>query len=138
MALDTRNVIDHPVVNTVRTVEPVGKKQYETYKKSVLTDATHSIHDPFKKNKLPLFRSPTPKTKSKQVGQVSMLKDDVALFSRLYIVTQHRDGDLDTFFKHENHPYPPSWLKEGSCDKGRSPISPTFWPRRRKKNPLAH
>ncbi|KAG0718686.1 hypothetical protein GWK47_007523 [Chionoecetes opilio] len=92
LALDTRNVIDHPVVNTVRTVEPVGKKQYETYKKSVLTDATHSIHDPIKKNKLPLFRSPTPKTKSKQVGQVSMLKDDVALFSRLYIVTQHRDG----------------------------------------------
>ena len=69
LALDTRNVIDHD-------------------KKSVLTDTTHSIHDPIKKNKLPLFRSPTPKTKSKQVGQVSMLKDDVALFSHLYIVTQ--------------------------------------------------
>lgn len=26
LALDTRNVIDRPVVNTVRTVEPVGKK----------------------------------------------------------------------------------------------------------------
>ncbi|KAG0721985.1 hypothetical protein GWK47_045320 [Chionoecetes opilio] len=102
-----------------RTVEPVGKKQYETYKKSVLTDATHSIHDPIKKNKLPLFRSPTPKTKSKQVGQVSMLKDDVALFSRLYIVTQHRDGDLDTFFKHENHPYPPSLAERGKLRQGK-------------------
>ncbi|KAG0713592.1 hypothetical protein GWK47_015870 [Chionoecetes opilio] len=36
LALDTRNVIDHPVVNTVRTVEPVGKKQYETYKNTVM------------------------------------------------------------------------------------------------------
>ena len=52
---------------SARSVEAVGKKQYETYKKSVLTDATHSIHDPIKKNKLPLIRSPTPKTKSKQV-----------------------------------------------------------------------
>ena len=119
LALDTRNVIDHPVVNTVRTIEAVGKEQYETYKKSVLTDATHSIHDPIKKNKLPLFRSPTPKTKSKQVGQVSMLKDDVALFSRLYIVTQHRDGDLDTFFKHENHPYPPSLAERGKLRQGK-------------------
>ena len=37
----------------------------------------------------------------------------MALFSRLYIVTQHCNGDLDTFFKHENHPYPPSLAERG-------------------------
>ncbi|KAG0703001.1 hypothetical protein GWK47_002845 [Chionoecetes opilio] len=31
------------------------------------------------------------------------------------------------------------WAERGKLPKrGRSPISPTFWPRRRKKNPLAH
>ena len=36
-----------------------------------------------------------------------MLKSDCALFSRLYIVCQTRDGDLHEFFKHENQGCPP-------------------------------
>ena len=36
-----------------------------------------------------------------------MPKHDVDLFSLLYIIMQHREGDLGTFFGHENHPYPP-------------------------------
>ena len=73
--------------------------------KSMIVEHTCSIHDPIKKNSLPLFRSLTPKTKNKQAGQISMLKDDVEFFSCLYIVMQHREGDMNTFFKHENHPY---------------------------------
>ena len=48
-----------------------------------------------KKNSLLLFKrqKPKPKTKSKQ--QVSALGSDCNLFSRLYIATQHRSGDLD-------------------------------------------
>ena len=42
-----------------------------------------------------------------------MLKHDVDLFSRLYIVMQHREGDMRTFFGHENHPYPPSLFDRG-------------------------
>ena len=34
-----------------------------------------------------------------------MLKYDVILFSRLYIATQHREGNMKTFFEHETHPY---------------------------------
>lgn len=40
LALDTRNVIDDSVVSTVRTVESVGKAQYCSYNKSVVTDLT--------------------------------------------------------------------------------------------------
>ncbi len=107
LALDTRNVINESVVNTVRTVEALGKQKYEAYTESV-KDRTSSIHDPIKKNSLPLFRCPTHKTKNKQTGKISMLKNDVELFSRLYIVMQHREGDMGTFLRHENHPYPPS------------------------------
>jgi len=36
------------------------------------------------------------------------MKSDIQLFSRMYISCQVRDGDLDTFFEHENHAWPPS------------------------------
>ena len=36
------------------------------------------------------------------------MKSDRALFARLYISCQTRDGDLDKFFKHENQECPPS------------------------------
>lgn len=35
-------------------------------------------------------------------------KTDCNLFSHLFIACQSREGDLDEFFRHENHPYPPS------------------------------
>jgi hypothetical protein len=35
LMLNTRDVIYESVVNTVRTVEALGKKQYNTYRKSV-------------------------------------------------------------------------------------------------------
>ena len=58
LALDTRNVIDESVVKTVRTVETVGKEQYKAYHDSVIKDRTSSIHEPIKKNSLPLFKHP--------------------------------------------------------------------------------
>ena len=49
VALDTRNVLDESVVNTVRTVHSLGKDQYAKYCKEVITDC---IHEPIKKNAL--------------------------------------------------------------------------------------
>ena len=48
-----------------------------------------------------------------------MLKSNVELFSCLYIVMQHREGDMSTFFKHENHPYPPSLSDRGKLQQGK-------------------
>ena len=79
--LDIRNVIDESVVNTVCTVEAVGRDQYNTDHKSVIIDCARSIQGPIKKNSLPPFICRTPKNKTKQAGQISMPKADVALFS---------------------------------------------------------
>ena len=46
------------------------------------------------------------------------LKSDRNLFSRLYIASQRRDGDLGTFFSHENQPQPPSLSKNGKMRQG--------------------
>jgi hypothetical protein len=40
-------------------------------------------------------------------------KDDINLFSRMYISCQNREGDMDTFFSHENHAWPPSLAENG-------------------------
>ena len=119
LVLDTRDVVDESVVTTIRCVEKLSTEQYEAYNKSVIRDQNTSIHEAIKKNSLPLFKHPTPKTKSKQTEQIAMLKHDVELFSRLYIVMQHREGDMATFFKHENHPYPPSLSDRGRLRLGK-------------------
>jgi hypothetical protein len=119
LALDTRNVLNESVVNTVRRVHELGKEQYAKYHKEVIVDRTRSIHEPIKKNALPLFRCPSPKSKTKQAGKISSLKSDVALFSHLYIIMQKRDSDMNAFFKHENLPCPPSLSNGGKLRTGK-------------------
>jgi hypothetical protein len=50
--------------------------------------------------------------------QLTAAKNDSSLFSRFYIASQYRDGDLDTFFKHENQPYPPALSVAGDRRHG--------------------
>ena len=114
-ALDTENVVDESVVSTVQKVESLGKDQYTKYCKQVIINRTHSIHEPIKKNALPLFSCPQPKAKTKQAEKTSLLKNDVALFSRLYIMMQHRSSDMTMFFSHENHPSPRHCLITENC-----------------------
>ena len=85
--LVTLNTIDEYVK---RTVKSVGRDQYNKYHDTVIKHRTHSIHEPIKRNSLSLITCPTHKIRTKQTGQISMVKVDVALFSRLYVTTQHR------------------------------------------------
>ena len=97
--LDLQNVMDDSVSETVRSVEALGKDQYQKYRKTVILNCTHFIHNPIKRNTLSLFRRPASKLKTKQAKQISVLKDNVSLFSRLYIVAKHREGDMANFFQ---------------------------------------
>lgn len=106
--LDSRDCMDQSVAETIRTVEAIGQCQYADYRKSVIIERSKSIHDPIKKNNLPLFKKPRPKPNSKQKKTISALQDNVALFAQLYIAMQNRESDLEEFFKHEVQSYPPS------------------------------
>ena len=46
------------------------------------------------------------------------MKDDCALFSRLYIACQSREGNLQGSFKHENHLWPPSLAQASRLREG--------------------
>jgi len=90
-------------MSVVQNIQKIGRDQYAQHCKDVIIEHICSIHDPIKKNPLLLLSCPHPK----KVRQTT-LNTDIILFSRLYIVMQHMDSDMNTFFSHENHPFPPS------------------------------
>ena len=55
-----------------------------------------------------LLCSDTQKKTTKHTSNLSNLNDDISLFSRMYVSCQTRGNDMDTFFEHENHAWPPS------------------------------
>ena len=114
LVLDTKDLADSSVLKTVEEAEALGREQFETFVKERLSEErTKSVHDPIKKNKLSLFRSPRQKEPSKVKQQISSLKSDCELFSRLFIACQTREGGLDEFFEHENQGCPPSMSQNG-------------------------
>ena len=56
--------------------------------------------------------------KIKKNLQISSLKNDCSLFSRLYVASQIRYGNLDKFFQDENQAYPPSLSNMGKLRTG--------------------
>ena len=75
-------------------------------------DRTKSIEEAIHRNNLPLFATKRGPKIPKGNQQVKSLNNDVALFARLYIGCQTRDGNLEEFFRHENQQCPPA-LSDG-------------------------
>ncbi|RUM46947.1 MAG: hypothetical protein DSY80_01375, partial [Desulfocapsa sp.] len=117
IVLDTREIMDSPVIDTVNHIEEIGQNQYTRYIDERLDHRIKAIFDPITRNNLPLFSSP-PARKSKMKSQVISLKNDCILFSRLYIACQSRDGNLEEFFKHENRDAPPALSQAGKLRIG--------------------
>lgn len=113
LVLDTRNCVDDAVVATVQNIEQLGIEQYQKYVNDVLKDRSVPIHQPIKKNSLPLFKRPLRKKTSKKREALASLKSDCNLFSHLYIASKFRDGNLQDFFSHENQPWPPALSEHG-------------------------
>ena len=113
LVLDTRDIMDKSVGKTVQEIEAIGEDQYKVFIEERLEKCEKPITEPIIKNKLALFSRTTVKHSTRQQNQITTLKNDCSLFSRLYISCQNRDGDLDTFFAHENQATPPSLSLEG-------------------------
>ena len=84
LAFETYDLADASVVKPVEEVEIFRQEQFETFVKERFSkEKTKNMHDPIKKNKLALFRSPRQKEPSKDKQQISTFKSDCALFSQL-------------------------------------------------------
>ena len=95
IVLDTKEIADSAVLKTVHNAKRIGQEQFDAFTKECLVDRKKSI---IHRNKLALFSTTAPKP-SRGKQQLSSLKCDVELFSRLYIGCQTRDGNLEEFFK---------------------------------------
>ena len=118
LVLDSRDLADPAVIDTLRQIKSLGQEQYDTYVNERLVNQTKPITDPIKRNNLLLFSRPPVREKSRAQLQRSSLNNGCSLFSRLYIASQIRSGDLGQFFQHENQAYPPALSQMGKLRTG--------------------
>ena len=81
-------------------------------------EKTKPLADSIHRNNFKIFGKPASKAPGKGQLHMKSLKNDVDLFSRLYIGCQNRDGNLEEFFKHENQACPPALSDGGSIRLG--------------------
>jgi len=99
-----------------------GIAAQKTFQQQVqkLADAMKALGNPFQGDIEELVNIETGDCASETITKNSLpLRSDCNLFSRLYIATQHRSGDLDEFFTHENQPCPPSLSEFGNLRLGK-------------------
>ena len=80
--LDTKDIADSSVVQTVRQTEKTRKQMYETFVEERLIKREKKIFEPIKKSAVCLFRSGPTKITTKNKSKISLLKNDCSLFSR--------------------------------------------------------
>ena len=98
-------------IDSIMSLEALGKQQYEKYVEERLVSRSVPITERIKLNKLNLMKQ-TKKAKSK-TQEVKDLKNLAAILSQLYVASHVRGGDTTEFFSHENVPNPPSLSKDG-------------------------
>jgi len=117
----TKTIAAEGTAEILKTVEGLGRTQYEAFVKDRLEANAKAITDTISQDKFSLRTSCTESSaSSKQAAKLEGLKNDCALFSILFIACQSREGDLSEFFSYENQPSPPSLSVHGqlrSCTK---------------------
>lgn len=107
VSIGTNIIMDKANTENLFKVESAGEQQFLDYWKDRIVDRKVPVSDTISKNKFHIFTS-TKREATKVEKKLKMVKNNVALFSRLFISCQTRNGDLNTFFSHENQPTPPS------------------------------
>ena len=118
LILDSKEVVDPEVVETIQNIVRVGEEQYNLFFTERLNSNGKSLNDTIKRNKFPLFNNRHTKAASNDKQQIASLKEDRSLFSKLYVSCQVRNGDIDEFLRHENQSSPPSLSQGGNLRHG--------------------
>ena len=122
LILNSRDCADDLVITTVRSIDAIVTAQYQKYCNDVIVTRNKSIHDTIKKNSLPLFKTRKCKKKSKTSQQLTVQRNNAALFGRLYISNQQCAGDPLGFFSHEDQMFPSSLSDFGKIRFGQKSL----------------
>ena len=93
--IDTRDIMPEETISTLRTIEDLRKQPYKRFVEERILSRQKSIDDTIKRNNISLFNYKTSQ-KSNKAGY-KVLKNDIKLFSQLFIAAQSRGTDLDDF-----------------------------------------
>jgi len=108
LVLDTKKIAPPAAVDALRRAHKVGQMQFESFVRERLVERTKpledAIHRAISKSLSSMVRQLQERSKEGTKG----LKNDVGLFSRLYIGCQNRDVNLEEFFQQENQAFPPT------------------------------
>ena len=105
LTLDTKQIANISVIETVRSAYKIGKDQFDLFVKERLMERKVSVDEVLSCNKLTLFTTKhlsekgRKEERKKGKQQFMLMKSDMQLFSRLCIACQTRDGNLDEFFR---------------------------------------
>ena len=100
--------INESVVIPSYDLEDKGIEEYQDFAKNVLEDCAQPIHDPIKNNSIALVKRPQPKATfmaGKKDQSASKQHMHIALFGKLYISMQGRDGDQENSCWRQNATY---------------------------------
>ncbi len=121
--LNTNIIMSGEIIQTIWTIEDLCKRKYQRITEERLCQDNNNrtvidFEESIPKNNLPLFKSAMKKPFTKAKTKMINMKSDRLLFSRMYISCQARGADLDNFFQHENHTWPPSLAENNIMHQG--------------------
>lgn len=118
VALDTQNVMEPAVVDSLSQIHETGKICHTTYVQKRLVEATVPVSDTLKRNKLLTFAN-RPDTKKKGIKDSGIQRQNMTLVTQLFLSLQSRpDADMTEFFRFENQREPPSLADRGLLRSG--------------------
>lgn len=113
LTLDTREIADLKIASSMKNIKKMGEDLFTKFWLERIVEHSKPLSDVIRKNNIPLFSRPPIKIQSRDKVHIEGLKKDRNLLSSLYIACQVREGDLQQFFSHENHGFPPSLSDNG-------------------------
>ena len=119
-AQDTKLVTSKEAIRDLNQVLTTGHEQVQHFYKQNLLNREVPITDTIPKNGYLFFTQKKSRTSSKVGEKLKMAKSDVALFSRLFISCQARQGNLEPFFAYENQSFPPSLSEKDNLKPAKS------------------
>ena len=112
--LDTRDCATPEAIMILQNVQQKAADRYGKFVECVLSSNKGSIHDKITRMNQKIFKD----LQKPEPSQDQNLKNNAALFGRMYIANQHRNGNLLEFFSHENQLSPPSISDKGKLRGG--------------------
>ncbi len=117
VTLHTNVIMPEKVVDAIKSAEEMGAEQYQTFTEEQLGGTSNLSMTPFTRT-IGLCLSRDRRKIPEAVLKKTTMKSDVRLFSKMYNTCQSREGELDFFFEHENHPWPPAFADNNSLRQG--------------------